>query len=214
MLAHNAIRGELVDFRKALHETVQRGYLEQWEIAALRSMWSAHSEHVHAHHSNEDEKMNPFLSSRIKLPSKLEADHIELVKQMDEIGKLVNDSHPSPIDLQNAWIYYEAIMLPHLAEEERIALPLMRAYFTPQEIGPVVQDIVSKGPPVEMGSFIHYSGDAAFFEFMKQEGIPGFVWYLEFKSKRDLFQKVFKRNVEALIAGIPPPPPANSFFCC
>merc|ERR1712232_183864 len=92
-------------------------------------------------------------------------------------------------------------------------LPLMRAYFSPEEITPIVQKIIARGPPAEMGSFICTMGEEAFFDFMKQEGIPGFVWYLDFKPKRDRFRKVVKANIDALIQGVPSLP-ATSFFCC
>jgi len=88
----------------------------------------------------------------------------------------------------------------------------MRAYFTPQEVAPIVQDIVKSGPPVEIGSFVYYTGEQAFFDFMKQEGIPSFAWYFDFKGKRDRFQRTMKENIDSLVSGVPPLP-ANSFFC-
>jgi hypothetical protein len=38
-------------------------------------------------------------------------------------------------------------------------------------------------------------------EFMKQEGIPGFVWFIDFKGKHKLFIKMFKKPVTDLKAG-------------
>jgi hypothetical protein len=38
-------------------------------------------------------------------------------------------------------------------------------------------------------------------EFMKQEGIPFFVWYIDFKSRHKAFAKEFKTPVTALKAG-------------
>ena len=43
---------------------------------------------------------------------------------------------------------YETDMLPHLKQEEIECLPLMRAYFTPEEIGPKIQEIIGNGPKV------------------------------------------------------------------
>ena len=40
------------------------------------------------------------------------------------------------------WRRYKAIMFPHLHEEEQVSLPLMRAYFTPAEVAPMVQRIL------------------------------------------------------------------------
>jgi hemerythrin-like domain-containing protein len=45
---------------------------------------------------------------------------------------------------------YETSMLPHLEQEEVECLPLMRAYFTPAEVGPEIQKIVANGPKVSV----------------------------------------------------------------
>jgi hypothetical protein len=37
--------------------------------------WAGHFDHVHSHHANEDEIMNPVIRSRVNYPAKLEADH-------------------------------------------------------------------------------------------------------------------------------------------
>ena len=42
---------------------------------------------------------------------------------------------------------YETMMLPHLLHEEEECLPLMRAYFTPGEIAPKIQEIIGNGDP-------------------------------------------------------------------
>jgi hypothetical protein len=47
-------------------------------------------------------------------------------------------------------IAYETSMLPHLEQEEIECLPLMRAYFTPEEIGPIIQVIIGNGPKVSV----------------------------------------------------------------
>jgi hypothetical protein len=49
---------------------------------------------------------------------------------------------------------YEGLSLPHFKQEEAECLPLMRAYFTHKEIAPKVEEILSHGPKVELGSFI------------------------------------------------------------
>lgn len=129
------------------------------------------------------------------------------------ISGLQADNADAVTSLHETWVSYEGMMRPHLEEEEQINLPLMRAYFTPEEVTPIVQKVVGMGPPSEMGSFIWCAGDEKFFEFMKQEGIPGFVWYLEFKGKRDKFQKIFVDNLAAVAKGNPPPK-GGLLACC
>jgi hypothetical protein len=54
-------------------------------------------------------------------------------------------------------VEYEAMIKPHLLQEEIECLPLCRAYFTPEEISVKVQEMIAHGPKVETGSFIHAS---------------------------------------------------------
>ena len=52
-------------------------------------------------------------------------------------------------------------MLPHLREEEDVALPLCRAYFTPQEVAAKLREIMKRASPIELGSFWHTCGSKA-----------------------------------------------------
>ena len=67
---------------------------------------------------------------------------------------------------------YEQSMLPHLEEEEKIMVPIMRAFFTQQEIGKQVAAIMQKLKPIETGAFVHSNGSKKDNNiFMAQEGI-------------------------------------------
>jgi hypothetical protein len=108
--------------------------------------------------------------------------------------------------LSNAVASYEEILLPHLKEEEDFGLLLTRAYFTHAEISKIVEKIMEKAPPVEMGSIINYMGVEKFRkEFMRREGIPFFVWYLAFKKMHGAFLQQFTMQYNAIKAGKPPP---------
>jgi hypothetical protein len=107
--------------------------------------------------------------------------------------------------LAQALIDYEVMMLPHLEQEEVECLPLCRAYFAPEEIAAKVQEILAKAPKVEIGSFIKCMGvEKLRNEFMPQERIPWFVWYLVFRSRLKLFEKRFDTPVQALKDGREP----------
>jgi hypothetical protein len=54
--------------------------------------------------------------------------------------------------LTKEFIDYEIMMLPHLLQEEEDCLPLMRAYFTPAECAPKIQEIIGEGPKVRSNS--------------------------------------------------------------
>jgi hypothetical protein len=112
--------------------------------------------------------------------------------------------------LLTTWIDYEDNMLPHLIMEEEQGLPLMRAYFTLEEIKPIVQEIVKHSPKHELGALVYWCGPDYFRnEFMPQEGIPSFVWYVDFQFKYSAYQQVFVKNVEAVKAGIEPVAPLS-----
>ena len=55
--------------------------------------------------------------------------------------------------VSDAFCTYCAHVKPHLIEEEQIGLPLSRAYFSPKEIGAVVQKIMNhpEAPDSEVG---------------------------------------------------------------
>ena len=183
-----------------------------WEVASIQNWWKSHLNHIHSHHQNEDEKMNPYLRERIVYPKKLEADHIILTSHLDTIAGLVDNLSVSGTSLEklySAWHSYQAMIKPHLLEEEYFGIPLMRAYFKPKEIAKIVADIMGSthAPKEEMGAFIYFLGEKKFREeFMKQEGIPFFVWWTDFKEKLDYYKTCVNIHIEALNAGVAPEP--------
>jgi len=203
--AHNALRLEILEIKYALAALAARGAIkEEWEINAINEAWNSHLVHIHAHHRSEDAIMVPFLRTRYVYQEKLEDDH----KELEECLKKLEDTfHSLKIgskvgDLYEIWKDYEIMMLPHLKEEEETVLPLLHAYFTPQEFAPVIQEMLKDSPKNELGSFIHAMGVEKFRnEFMKNEGIPGFVWFVDFKAKYQYFLNTFHRNIENLKAG-------------
>jgi len=205
--AHNALRLEISEMKNALAALTARGLIkEEWEVKALNETWDSHLEHVHSHHRNEDTILVPFVRTRYIYQEKLEADHKELEQRLSKLEKMFHTLKigSKADDLHEEWKQYEIMMLPHLKEEEETALPLLRAYFTPKEFLPVIQKIMKHGPKIEMGSFIYAMGVDKFRnEFMKNEGIPGFVWFVDFKAKYKYFLKKFHQNVENLKAGKP-----------
>jgi hypothetical protein len=129
---------------------------------------------------------------------------------LDKLETLIKElKEGGPIDtLLTVWIDYEDNMKPHLLFEEEQGLPLMRAYFTPKEIEPIIQEIVKNGPRHEIGAICYWSGPDYFRnEFMPQEGIPSFVWFIDFQFKYNAYKEVFVKNVDAVKEGIEPPAP-------
>jgi len=204
--AHNAIRHELTQFKRALDGLGEQPLCD-WQVSAIKAYVTGHLVHIHEHHSNEDKVFNPAIRKRVVYPEKLEADHVQLVQMMDEIermGKAVIVGEPVSA-LARLWTEYEAMMLPHLHEEETVGLPLARAYFTPQEIGKIVESFMKDGDPVSMGGFVHVMGSKKVaLGFMAEAGIPSFVWHIPgkgFKALRTLYRKKMQSHVDSLLAG-------------
>jgi hypothetical protein len=108
---------------------------------------------------------------------------------------------------------YQSQMIPHLKEEEDIALPLMRAYFSPKDMKPLVDQIVKRTTKVEMGAFIYFCGETKFRQqFMPQEGIPFFVWYIQFGSQYKYYVNTTIKGLNAIKSGQPPAPAPAGFF--
>jgi len=210
--AHNAIRDQLDDLKQVLKKIKGRP-LEEWEKTSIKTWFAAHYEMVHAHHSNEDVHFTPFLETRIKYPPKLTSDHTFLVKLLEKINKHISDGSYTRADkLRGMWETYERHMKPHLLEEEKLGLPLLRAYFAPEEVAPVIQKIVAAEPAIAMGAFIHsIGGKIGIQEFMAQEGIPFFVWYIDFGPSYRKYMSTVQVQIDALLSGTPPAP-SQDFF--
>jgi hemerythrin-like domain-containing protein len=218
MHAHDSIRGEMKDIQQMLIAIKERKVpLKDWEVKALTCVFSAHFIHIHAHHSNEEIFVMPELQKRIKIPDKLEDDHVELMKKINELESIMNSIKVNDfLDdsmLVQKFSEYHSTMLLHLKEEEFVCLPLMRAYFTHKEMTQVIQKFMPKSPKVETGSFVYYyigqtKNDVGPYgirnDFCPQEGIPSFVWYIDFQPKYKYFVKEFINNVHALQTGIEP----------
>lgn len=211
--AHNAIRGEL-DVMQNVLDHIGRRPLQAWEASSLQAWWEGHVIHLHDHHENEDHKFSPYMATRINLPPKLTTDHVPLVRTLDLLGARIGTLREgaSVTSLRRQWSKYVATMKPHLIEEERVALPLLRAYFTPPEVGKLVEQILGGAPPVSLGSFFYFMGGTreACARFMANEGIPFFVWYLAFAGHVATYHDLMVRHTDALLAGVPPPVAASA----
>ena len=219
MLSHNMIRQEVNELIAGL-KTVSSKYSNsapEWVVDSIKKIWSHHYDVVMDHHRNEEEIMNPFIRTRVNFPDKFEADHEVLMKKMNGVNygvqKLtVGDSLDNLIDLLNV---YKTTMFPHLEEEELVALPLLRAYFTPEEAKEKVAEIMKTTGPGELGSMIDSMGDDYFRSvFMPQEAIPFFVWFLKFKNDHDHFITNVKCHFDSLKAGVPMSAPEKATLFC
>jgi len=156
--AHNAIRADLQTIQECLQLVLNRRQhdhapLQAWEIQALVTIYDAHDHFIYEHHTNEDGVLAPLLATRILKPDKHSGfvDHEGLVQQMEGISTALHnlndnqDQHDEQDDevalttILKKFKVYSGHMRAHLQEEEDFGLPLMRAYFTPQDVAPTIQ---------------------------------------------------------------------------
>lgn len=210
---YKALKDEIAMFADAFkmlsenRESFKRGGLKDWESVSIQTAFAAHFEHVHWHHTDEDDTVVPYWKKRFKYPERLETAHPELEAHIDKIKSIIeNLKAGDKIDqLQKEWKTYSEMIGPHMDEEEKIALPLYRAYFTSEDMKPVIKEIIKHAPKIEMGSAAHSMGPEKFRnEFMVQEGIPFFVWYIDFKYRLAEFEERFVKHIDALKSGQEP----------
>lgn len=212
MLAHNALRGEISDIHKALLNM----RTTESQVKALQQVWKIHYTCVHGHHTVEDSIYHPELSKRFKYPQECVDDHQTLVDKLHQVDGLVQklQAKDSLDELTTEFEAYRDMLLPHLRQEEEEILPLVRAYFTSKELKPIIDQTLAFVPPVEMGSFLYRAGEDMIRNvFMKNEGIPWFVWHIDFSGKYALFERDFIGPVQALQAGQDYTPPVPSWRC-
>lgn len=219
MLAHNMIRHEVNNMISGLQNASKKSpnTSPDWVVDSIKQIWAHHYDVVMDHHRNEDDIMNPFIKTRVKLPEKLEADHEILVTKMRDVQNAVQRLVPgNSLDNLIALMEdYRNTMFPHLEEEEQVALPLLRAYFTPDEVKVKIGEIMQTTGAGELGSFIDTMGDDYFRStFMPQEGIPFFVWYLKFRNDHKHFVTNVKCHFDALKDGAPMSVPRKGTFLC
>jgi len=215
VLAHNMIRNDITNFIQAVSSINDRysssTSLPSWSIVSIQKFWSHHYSVVTSHHYHEDEIVTPFMKKRVILPDKLEADHEIVIEKSNQISNYINqlttDSNMSRVEeLLHALRSYKEIMFPHLLEEEMISLPLLRSYFTPKEMRRAMLKILihAMTNKNESGALIHSMGIEYFRStFMKQEGIPSFMWHLKFKSDYNYFIRNMQSHIDALNKGEP-----------
>jgi hypothetical protein len=127
---------------------------------------------------------------------------VEKLNKLEELVNALTPGSSSVSETLKEWTEYEEMLLPHFREEEELALPLQRAYFTPKDMAPLVAEAVKRTTPNELGAMIYFEGPDNFrSSFMKQEGIPFFVWYIDFYWKLEFYKRNFVELIDLLKSG-------------
>ena len=212
-----------------------------WIVQYLEDVWSIHESHVHDYLFNEEYILIPYFSTRFRWPTKLEYTRLEIEFILDRIGRQIHnlqnrinsndavvcggrDMSATMIDdiVEDYKIYETTLLNPYLLEEQDTVMPLMRSYFTPNEVRAAMKVIASRSQKTMLGSMIHNlefgsvvsgsgsdgikeqtsssSSSSRCEEFMKREGITPYclAWYLYLEPIYIKYQIVFLDKVKAL----------------
>jgi Hemerythrin HHE cation binding domain len=72
VVAHDSLRNEMTMIREAFEAIKERNQpLNAWEIKAITTVVLGHVEHVHCHHTNEDDIFVPEIKKRFNYPKKV-----------------------------------------------------------------------------------------------------------------------------------------------
>ena len=196
--AHDSIRAEVADLKHAL-DALDADELAPWQAESLLVWWRGHEAHVTNHHQLERGVLFPLLRERINLPGKFERDHAALASQalwLRAAFELVSTASacccgPSTVRLRELWPAWECALLLHMHEKETAGLPLMRAFFRPDEARPATRALLLRAEPLAQGSILHSLGSRALIEaHLRQEGItkPALRWHLALRRRRKLYR--------------------------
>eukprot|EP00438_Fugacium_kawagutii_P000791 Skav204580 [mRNA] locus=scaffold767:108394:109074:- [translate_table: standard] len=217
-MSHNSIRSGLRDMHLAIRAMAGRHELENWEAKVLKEAWAMHKELISSSLKNYDGVVVPFLNNRINLDSRMKEGHFEVLEAADQFEfrikalKADKASKEALKKFHKAFEEYKEKILKYLDCQEKIDLPLMRAYFSPEEVRRVVQQLLAAMTAAETGSLIFYAGEDTFSEFMSKDGgISTFTWLYSLKSKSDQFYLKYVQPLAFVTRGVPL---ATDMQCC
>lgn len=192
--AHAAIRKDMQDVKRMVS-----AYINQLEAGAPltpdqtkagKTFWDVFYHFLHHHHDNEEKVAFPVIAKKAEIPNRMTDDHLYLVASLDKCADLLDKALTSPemggslkllSEFKPMFEKLENDMLEHLAEEERVMMPILRRVVSPAEykkqvVGPIVRSMGK----MDNGDFFDKFESAEDRKgFFKQEGIPFFIgWYL------------------------------------
>lgn len=156
LVPHEGIRIMMLKMSEALN-TLPAEDCPQWKIGLWFEIYDDwFYTFVHHHHSIEENTFFPWIAERAtkeeieEFSSKVDADHEDLLKTMDELKEMSASTKKGAIEkkeiscseLQTKWNQFVKEMTGHLNEEEEKVPPILRKYFTAEEVAAMEQKII------------------------------------------------------------------------
>jgi hemerythrin-like domain-containing protein len=230
---HEPIRHDILEALDVLQEKYFVGTV-QWKVDNFFKWYSLFYEQVHHHHHAEETIFFPDIKERVKddggIPERFSKDHTTLVKMMEDVknfkskfeaSKTSDEKKQAGTDLRALWTKFSTDMLQHLAEEERVFVPLIRKHMTKQDHEALIQKMIqsqgfldglsnaSIGLPWMERSMRKWKGDAGADEFMAT--LPAPFRLLHYMFWRPAFNRTLGGLLSSLKRDEPPPKETSSW---
>ena len=174
--------------------------------AHTQDWWMGHRDHVVNHHAMEDRTLHPYVRSRVHVPVEFQASHDQLACMVRTVNRAICNRHfTRASELVLVWHGYRTSLYPLLAEEEAILIPLTRAYFTPEEYGTKIGEILRSTPKLAMGSLLHHlqGGKEGAMGFLVRYGFEWTAWYSWAHAARTQYRENMESKLASLLVGAP-----------
>lgn len=158
------------------------------------------------HHAMEDAVLHPFVRSRVSYPADFRASHDQLNFLLRAVDRAIcNRTFNRASELAPVWHGYRTSLYPLLAEEEAILIPLTRAYFTPEEYGAKIGEILRSAPKLALGSLLHHlqGGKEGAMSFLVRYGYEWMAWYRSVHATRTHYREHAESKLASLLVGAP-----------
>ena len=148
--------------------------------------------------------LHPMVRTRVAVMAEFETSHEELNNLLTTVDKAIrNRAFNKASELAPVWHGYRTALYPHLVEEENIMIPLIRAYFTPEEGNQKTKEILATMPKIALGSLLHHipSGKEGIMTFMARTGYSWHQWYTNVQAIRTNYREQMESKLESLLTG-------------
>lgn len=205
--AHEAIRADVRDMLAVLDRLATTASPAKWELDSLLIVWGYVVDFIHHHHDNEEQFFFPKLKERVELPPRLETDHKTMVEMLTATDALFKAEHAKAsghkwAEVASSLRALEAVMLPHLLEEEVDTLPAMMSNFTAKDFEPIENKMIKQLPWHSMGHLyrrLKDDMDTKRKHATETLGVPGVIWSQVLRPRIERYQAEVGWHFEALL---------------
>lgn len=159
-------------------------------------------EHVLHHIGAVDNVLRPWIHSRVVIPTEYEMSHTQLLHLIETVDKFVrNRNYFTTAEVAPVFHGYRTALYPHFAEQENVMIPLIRAYFRPEDMREKTMELLRSMPKLSLGSILNHiaGGKDGIMTFMARVGYAWHAWYTEVHAIRTSYRVEMESKLESLL---------------